>query len=333
MNGFVRTLAYACALLFLLCASAAITLLVMAKQGHAISPEKLRSFVLSEEERAYLAQMGKRAPEPAEAKPVTPDAEEVLGHLAEMVNADRAAGLVTQLRRQKESLDEERAHLDRQWADLQLARADLVRVKAQLDGQAQGLSSAAKAQADEHARWAETQVQEAKSVQAMDAVEKARYRDQAKLFEAMKDNAWASLRRMEPKEIARYLSLMDTKKAARMLVLAQADAELPTIVTAIHREMLRLDPDAPSGSQLQRLSNLYALMPAESIMPYLRTSSADDVADLLITMGKSGQEKKRAEILTWLRVEDDRKELDVQRALAQRGETLDDAGKKPAAKP
>ena len=37
-----------------------------------------------------------------------------------------------------------------------------------------------------------------------DCLDTARYRDQAKLFEQMKDNAWQSLRRFTPREIARY---------------------------------------------------------------------------------------------------------------------------------
>jgi flagellar motility protein MotE (MotC chaperone) len=185
------------------------------------------------------------------------------------------------------------------------------------------LAERAKAQADEQARWAEAQASEAQRMQVMAEVEKARYRDQAKLFEQMKDNAWQSLRRFTPREIARYLALMDPKKASRLLVLAQQDQEYPTVAVAIHQEMLRIDLEAASGNQIQRLATLYSFMPADRILPYLDNASPQEVADLLVAMEATTPPKKRAELMEALRKQDSRRELDVR--------TLIERTQKPAA--
>jgi flagellar motility protein MotE (MotC chaperone) len=197
------------------------------------------------------------------------------------------------------------------------------RLHRQVQEQERGLAERAKAQADEQARWAEAQASEAQRMQVMAEVEKARYRDQAKLFEQMKDNAWQSLRRFTPREIARYLALMDPKKASRLLVLAQQDQEYPTVAVAIHQEMLRIDLEAASGNQIQRLATLYSFMPADRILPYLDNASPQEVADLLVAMEATTPPKKRAELMEALRKQDSRRELDVR--------TLIERTQKPAA--
>lgn len=321
MNAFIRWSAYAAALMFLALLVGGLTFAFMLKKAGVTAPDRLRDLVLTSDEKAFLGTLQERGakPTPSVEPKRMPEAEETLERLADMVNADRAGQVVEQLRLQRSALDQERTHLDRQWADLQLARADLARLRQQLATQEERMAEQRRLAQAEKATWAEAQATNVRKVQAFDETEKARYKDQAKLFELMKDGAWQSLRQMDAREIARYLTLMDPKKAARMLTLAQQDPELPTIAQAIHQEMLRVDVDGRSGSQTDWLAGLYGLMPAERVLGYMDGSSSEEFADLLLAMGRQGQDKKRAELLTALRTKDDRRELEVQRILAQRG--------------
>lgn len=324
MNGFIRTLTYGLAAMCIVLLVAGITAISTLRANGKLSAKALRPLVLTAEEQAWLAEMHNRPAEPAEV-PVAPPSneQELLAHIAEMAGAAHANQLMTRLRRQQEALDERQVHLDQQWADLQLAKAGLERLQRQVQDQERVLADQAKVQADEHARWAAAQASEVQRMQVMAEVEKARYRDQAKLFEQMKDNAWQSLRRFTPREIARYLALMDPKKASRLLVLAQQDAEYPSVAVAIHQEMLRLDLEAASGTQVQRLATLYSFMPAERIVPYLDSASPQEVADILVAMEANTPPKKRAELMEALRKQDSRREQDI-RALVERA-------RKPAA--
>lgn len=316
MNGFFRTLAYGLAALCVVLLVGGVTALSSLRANGKLSAKALRPLVLSSEEQAWLETMRNREPEPVEIpQPAPTNEQELLAHIAEMAGASHANQLMTRLRRQQESLDERQVHLDQQWADLQLAKAGLERLQRQVQDQERVLADQAKQQADEHARWAAAQANEVQRMQVMAEVEKARYRDQAKLFEQMKDNAWQSLRRFTPREIARYLALMDPKKASRLLVLAQQDQEYPTVAVAIHQEMLRIDLEAASGTQVQRLATLYSFMPAERIIPYLDNASPQEVADILVAMEATTPAKKRAELMEALRKQDSRREQDIRQLI------------------
>jgi flagellar motility protein MotE (MotC chaperone) len=320
MSGFIRTLAYGLAALCVVLLVAGVTTLSSLRASGQLNAKALRPLVLTAEEQAWLAHLHNRPPEqPDIPVPLPTTEQELMAHIAEMAGAAHANQLMTRLRRQQEALDERQVHLDQQWADLQLAKAGLERLQRQVQDQERILSDQAKAQADEQARWAAAQVAEVQRMQVIAEVEKARYRDQAKLFEQMKDNAWQSLRRFTPREIARYLALMDPKKASRLLVLAQQDAEYPSVAVAIHQEMLRLDLEAASGTQVQRLATLYSFMPAERIVPYLDNASPQEVADLLVAMEATTPPKKRAELMEALRKQDSRREQDI-RALIEKSQ-------------
>lgn len=316
MNGFFRTLAYGLAALCIVLLVGGLTALASLRANGKLNAQALRPLVLSAEEIAWLETMRNRPAEPAEIPAAAPSNEqELLAHIAEMAGAAHANQLMTRLRRQQDSLDERQVHLDQQWADLQLAKAGLERLQRQVQDQERGLTDQSKVQTDEHARWAAAQANEAQRMQVMAEVEKARYRDQAKLFEQMKDNAWQSLRRFTPREIARYLALMDPKKASRLLVLAQQDQEYPTVAVAIHQEMLRIDLDAASGTQIQRLATLYSFMPPERILPYFDNASPQEVADILVAMEANTPPKKRAELMEALRKKDSRREQDIRQLI------------------
>jgi hypothetical protein len=316
MNGFFRTLVYGLAAMGIVLLVGGLTALSSLRTNGKLSAKSLRPLVLSVEEQAWLENMHHRPAEPAEV-PVAPasNEQELLAHIAEMAGAAHANQLMTSLRRQQDSLDERQVHLDQQWADLQLAKAGLERLQRQVQDQERALADKAKIQVEERARWAAAQANEAQRMQVMAEVEKARYRDQAKLFEQMKDSAWQSLRRFTPREIARYLALMDPKKSSRLLVLAQQDQEYPTVAVAIHQEMLRIDLDGASGTQVQRLATLYSFMPAEQIVPYLDQSTPQEVADILVAMESVTPAKKRAELMEILRKKDSRREQDIRQLI------------------
>jgi hypothetical protein len=318
MNGFLRTLVAGLAALCLILVAAGVTVVVRMKSGGAFDPKALRDLVLSDEEKEWLAKMRERAPEPPPVQHQPPaNEQEMLGHISEMANAAYANQLIAKLKRQQEALDERQAWIDQQYADLQLAKSGGERLQRQLQAQDQQLRERLRQEQEEHARWAAVQVAEKTRLDVLGAVEKARYKDQARLFEAMKDAAWQSLRRFDPREIARYLAFMDDKKAARILVLAQQDPDLPGIAPAIHKEMLHQDLERSTGDQLARLAQLYAFMPTEQILPFLKEAPDQEVADTLKAMAVSGQVKKRAEILEGLRAADSKRELQIRHLLEQ----------------
>lgn len=324
MNSFMRTLIYGFAALGVLLISALLALLVMLGMNKNLDAKALRALVLTNAEREWLIAMRKLGDEPAAAvkrEEAIPSGgmseEELVAHIADVANASHASQLVAKLKQQQQALDERQAWIDQQWSDLQLAKAGLERMQRQLQDQENKLGDLARQQETERGRWAATQAAVISQVQTMGEVEKARYKDQAKLFEQMKDNAWQSLRRFQPRDIARYLALMEPKKAARLLVLAQQDEETPGVAVAIHQEMLHLNLDKDTGDQVERLASLYSFMPAAQVLSFLKGSSAEEVAELMRSMAVKGQVKKRAELMEALRAEDSKRESEVRRLLEQ----------------
>ena len=135
MDGFVKTAAFILAGLFILCMAIGLALVVKLKDAGAINPEKIRDYVLTEEERTWLAKMRSKPEEPAaethKAAPAEGGAteEELLTRIAEKANASRATKVIEELRLQKLALDERQAWLDQQNAELALARNDLQRLR------------------------------------------------------------------------------------------------------------------------------------------------------------------------------------------------------------
>ena len=318
MSGFLRILIYGFAALGLVLLAGGLSVLWALRQGGVINPAKFRALVLTSEEQTWLEERRKRPPETAPI-PIAPaqNVEEMLGRIAELANADRASQLVADLRRTRASLDDERLAVERRAAEVAQARADLDRLVARVEDERRGVEKERAGLATEQARWAALQADATKQVSVMDEVEKTRLREQTRLFEQMKDNAWLTLRNFSPKDIARYLALMEPKKAARLLVLAQQDVDHPSLAVAIHQELRRLDLDGLTGDQTARLAGLYALMPASEVVTALAGTKVEDIADLLRRMAADGvSPKKQAEILNALRAADPEREIQVQRLLA-----------------
>jgi hypothetical protein len=318
MNGFIKTLSIGLSALFVIALSAVVTGLVIMKQRGEFEPSVLRDLVLSAEEKLYLVNMNKRPIEsPIIARQTVIGQDEILEQIAEMANADRASQLVAQLRRQKQALDERQALLDQQWAEFQLGKADILRLQRQLEAKKAEIQILKDSQQKEHDLWAKAQLAEIEATTAIESEKVPRYQEQARLFEQMKDNAWLDLRRMDVKEIARYLSYMDPRKAGRLLIIAQKDTEYPDIAVSIHKAMVQLDKDSKSADQISRLVRLYSFMTADAVIPYLRDSTTQEIADILIEMERLGMEKKRAELLEALRKDNSKRELEVERLMLE----------------
>lgn len=324
MDGFLRTAAFLLAGLFLLLVAAGVTALVMLKGKGVVGPEQFRDLVLSKEERTWLAAMKDRPEEPAEKKAPAPTVivermpeGEILERIAQRVNADRATEVLEQMRRQKASLDERQAQLDRQVVELGIARADLQRLRRQIEERDQELRAQRKSFEDERMRWALAQADAVKRTEALAGIERERYREQVRIYEQMKDGAWQSLRRFEPREIARYLKLMDPKKAARMLTLAEQDREQPGLATAIQKAMLTIDLEAPSTDLVAHLATLYSFMKGDQVAGYLAGSTPQQVVQILRAM--DGQAKKQAEIIEALRRADAERAAEIERQLSKTG--------------
>jgi hypothetical protein len=319
MNAFIRTLAFGLAGLCVFLITVIVGGLLVLKSKGALEPKAWRDAVLEEDEKAFLQKMHERTPEPPPAAPVSASEDELLERIAEMANADRASQLVSELRKQRQSLDERQALLDQQWAELQLSKADLVRMQAQLKAQQDEIKKAKLELEAVAARYAKTRELELQHGQALGKVELARYEEQAKLFEQMKEGAWQSLRRFKPEEIARYMYYMgksNPKIAAKIMVLAQNDNEYPELGMAVQRAMLTFDPDGKSGDQIERMARLYEWMQPDAIVSSLRDSSTDEVAEVLLTMERIGTaEKKRADILEALRKDNSKREMEIRRIL------------------
>jgi hypothetical protein len=318
MNGFIKTLTMGLSALFLIALAAVVTGLLIMKQRGEFEPSRLRDLVLSPEEKQYLGNMSKRPVEPPiSARQTVVGQEEILEQIAEMANADRASQLVAELRRQKQALDERQALLDQQWAEFQLGKSDILRLQRQLESKKAEIQSLKDSQQKEHELWAEAQLAEIEATTSIEAGKVPRYQEQARLFEQMKDNAWQDLRRMDVKEIARYLSYMDARKAGRLLVIAQKDTENPDIAVSIHKAMVQLDKESKSADQISRLVRLYSFMTADAVMPYLRDSTTQEIADILIEMERLGLAKNRAALLEALRKDNSKRQLEIERLLLE----------------
>ena len=312
MNPFLRTLIYGLAGLCVVILVASVTALVMLKNAGVVTPERIRDYLLSPEERGYISAMKSRTPEPATHRE-TPglDQEKLLADLAEIAGARHANALVEELRRRKDSLEERERWIEAREAEIRAARTDLARLARQLDARREEQIDGERKAAEERARFAQLQADEASRVAIATENERARYGELAKLYELQKNDAWQTLHKLEPREIARILDVMDQKKAANLLKLAQQDTEYPLAVS-LHRELMQLQPQEPTAEQVKRLAKLYSFMKPEQILPYLKGSEPQQVADLFAALAEVGaSDKDRAALLAALAKDDERRAKQV----------------------
>ncbi|MBN8526379.1 MAG: hypothetical protein J0M02_13680 [Planctomycetes bacterium] len=326
MNSFLRAMVYGLAALCVVMLVAGITAVTMLKKNGVVTPEKIRDVLLSPEERSYISQMKARDmllssedktllqqmhARPPEAPTVreTPgiDQEKLLADLAEIAGARHANALVEELRRRKDSLDERERWIEAREAEIRAARTDLARIARQLDAKREEMADERRQAEADRASFAQLQADEHARAEAATEAENARYAELAKLYELQKNDAWQTLRKLEPREVARILNAMDPKKAANLLKLAQQDAEYPMAV-ALHRELMQLKPTEPTAAQIRRMAQLYRFMKPEQILPYIKASDPQQIADLLKAMAEVGAgDKDRAALLAAVSKDDEQR--------------------------
>ncbi len=184
MNSFARTMIYGLAALCVVFIAGVVTSVAVLRSKGVLEPSVLRALVLSKQERDWLDALHTRGPEKPVARSTRgASEEEVLERIAEMANADRATRLVSDIKLQKQGLDERQTELERQWSEYRLARTDLERLQSQLEARQARIVAEKNDQAGERARWAAAQLSESNWIAQLGEAEKARYADQAKLFE------------------------------------------------------------------------------------------------------------------------------------------------------
>lgn len=312
MNAFIRTLVYGLAALCVVMIAAGITALIGLKSAGVLTPVKIRDILLSPEERDYISQMKARPPEsPVVHETPGLDQEKLLADLAEIAGARHANALVEELRRRKDSLDERERWIEAREAEIRAARTDLARLARQLDAKRVEGSDVERLAKEERARFAQLQADELARTNTATEIENARYGELAKLYELQKNDAWQTLRKLEPREVARILDRMEPKKAANLLKLAQLDAEYPMAVQ-LHRELMQLKPVQATESQVKRLAQLYSFMKPDQVLPYLEGSEPQQIADMLKAMAENGSsDKDRAALLLALAKKDERRAKQV----------------------
>jgi hypothetical protein len=316
MKGFLPTLVLGLAMLFMLVAGIIVTV-AMAANGDLRS--YLRSWVLNEEEQAMLRDESERPPRPPLIRTLpSEDKDRILQELADRVSSNQVRELLSELRQKEQMIKERQGYVDQREAELRIAETDLLRMQQELQRERQ---EAQRLVAEREKRYAEFTAVMARAQQQMNVMSEVRRKrldDQAKLFEAMGKAAWQSLRRFSPAEIAQYLSLMETKKAAEIIKEANKDGEYPGVTYNIHQEWLKLDLEGASGDRLAQLAALYSFMPPEDVAPQLIASgSSEDAAGIVSAMQQQGNDKKAAALLEAIRRIDDAFERKVQDQLTR----------------
>ncbi len=311
MNGFTRTLFIGLGVLSILAVTFAVTLFVLFMTSDD-ARSRLRNMVISAEERRALQTWRQREDE-APLLPARRDAqgyEAALNEIAQRINETRVREMVEQLSQREAALEERSRYIDQREAELRLAQGDLLRLQRQLETLRRELRDTRHELDRRQQDFAAVQLDNHRQIQVLSDVERARAREMAETY-AMMRNPWQQLRQLAPRDIARFLALMEPKRAARILDMAVADVEMPGVSTRIHGAMLALDLDGTSGDQTRRLASLYNLMRPAQTLPFLATSEPDEVARIMAAM----EARPRAALQEALHSDDPERAVAVARAM------------------
>lgn len=312
MNGFVRTFLMMLGALALFLMVMIVTIVLLLR-GQDTLPDALREQVLSPEERSLLRRWRERPPEP----PPVPvrlrsDYDEALSRIAQEMSVKEITELTERLRQREHALDERARELDRLESQLRLARADLATLENRLAERRREAEQILARQRDQHERWARAQLDEARRIQVIEEVERANFAELAATYQQRPETGWSMLRNLDdPREMAAIISFMEPKRAARILDLAVNDRTLPDVALRLHRAMASLDREGLTGSQAERLANLYQFLPAETVLDYLAGSRPDEFARILVAM----EIRRRVPLMELLQQRDPARFSAVQREL------------------
>lgn len=318
MSSFTRTLIFGLAALGMIVIGGLFAAILFLNL-HQDWRQAARAMLLSAEERRQLEELANRPDEPPLIRTNRPvDVEETVAAITEQLSRGQVRDLYQELQRSRRILDEQRQQLEQERAELRLAQADLVRLQTRIGEEERALASRIDSFAAERSEWARKRVEEARQVQVLDDVEKANKTRLARMYQVNKaEETWAQLRKLPTDEVAVLLSLMDQKKAAKVMAAAVADDDFPLRSVELHRAMLSVDLDGRSGDQVARLARLYADMKVDELMPYLEGETAKDLAALLLAM--EGEDQQVAAVLRYLREAGDPREIEVHRLMLEAG--------------
>lgn len=314
MNGFVRTFIFGMALLGMLLVGGLLALLVMLSADTSWKTAA-RNLLLSDQERRLLQEANTRSAEPPRlAPPSSVDMERITADLADQLGRGQIRRLVEELEAKQVAVEDVRATLQREEAEIRLARADLLRVQRQIAEDKRRLEELGAEQRAEYERFAQLEATNLQAIRALNEHEQQRYRELAVIYEAMRNDAWLQLRQMPADEIARILAFMQERRAAAVLAIAAKDLDYPGVSIEIHKALLSLDPEGKTGTQVQRLAALYSFMAAPAVLTHMENSSANEMATILQAM-QADSPRLVADILETLRRQNDPREVQVRSLL------------------
>ncbi len=304
MKGFLRTFIVGLAALFLIFAGAVVTVGLAA--GSDVK-RVMREYVLSDEEKETLRQARNKVAEPALIPREQPrNTDEILEALAERVGSNKINELAEEFKAKLNGLTERTAYLDQRYTELRIAEGDLDRKARQIKRERLDLLNEQEIYEKESADFARKQLEIVKQVQLISDIEQKRMLDQVKMLEQMKDAAWKSIRRNDPLLIARYLSLMDAKKAARLLTLANEDEEYLGLGHDIIKAWRTIDLEGISGDQINRLADLYVYLKPDEVADILiAEKDVEQAAMILLAIQERGGAKKSAAVNVLLNEKDE----------------------------
>lgn len=314
MNGFLRSFVLGLAMLFV-AQLALISTVAMAGGGPELK-ERLRAWVLSEEERRILKEAHNQAPEPAMIRrEYVPRQEEFLQALVEQANASQINEMVKRYQQRQEGLDEREALVTQQEQALRITRADLMQRQRELRLERERLEGFNAEIAQRRDAFAREQREIESQLDAISEVEMARMQELARRYEAMKDDAWEILRNFSPREIARIVVFMSEKAGARLLKNAAEDEQKPNYAAEIHRALLTLDVEGRTGDQVERLARLYRMMKPDNAASYMLESTDEEIVRLLNAIQRIAGDKAAASITVEMMRQDPARTETIQRML------------------
>lgn len=295
MSPFARTLLWGFGLLgiFILCTLFS-GLLLLDRQAIRTG---LRDFVLSAEDRHFLAERRRLGDEAPLAVPGRDQSAEMrmLEILSEKVVVGQANQVNETLKARSAAIDEREAFIAGRERELREAEADLARRQRQATEQLHRVDEALVRLDERQQKWAADLRRTTELVQVLDQAEQTRRKELAVVYEKTEHPWWQGL---AVPEIARILMFMDQRKAAKVLDRMARDDRMPGLPQQLHKAILAIDLAEAGQAQVERLALLYAYMPVNEALGFLADSPATEIAAILTAM--KDQPKKAAALLDGL---------------------------------
>lgn len=319
MKGFVRVLVFGMAFLGMLLAGGLIVFLSLTT-AKGKWREIQRGVVLTPEEKLILERESARKPEEpkleghAAGPKHDPDMEKVIENIADHIQRSQVKEITEDLKSRRAQLNERATALARRESEIELARADLVRLGEEVASRERRLEETRLRDADERRRLlADLEMQQAWILQVKQ-LERDNLKQTALRAEVLKpDEAWRQLRHLGAERIAIVVGLLEGKKAAKLMVEAFKDQDFPLLGHDVQEKLLRVDAEGRVADDPGRLAALLGWLRPEEALPQLSGRTEEEVAAILSRIRDS---KKTGQILEAMRNAKDPREPGIQKILA-----------------